>query len=281
VVEEFGDPDNYLTLRLSPQKQGVIVTRADSQNGLVDLWMVDAARKLRTRLTFEDGLDTSPVWSPAENEIVFGSSAGGSMALVRKPLDGRTAPAPLGKAEHPRRPTDWSLDGKWIAFEESHPRTRRDLWIMPASGSGEPSVLAQSPFNEYQGQFSPDAKWLAYTSDETGRPEIYIRNLQGPDRPLRVSTDGGFQPRWKRDGTELYYLSFEGRLKAARITLDRGGKMDAAEPLALFDLASPGPGATDYRYDASADGRFLVIAPADDPAGQYLTVTVNWRASLQ
>jgi hypothetical protein len=282
LIEEAAEMDQYVTLRLSPDKSSIVVTRADSESGLVDLWLVDPVRKLRTRLTYEDGIDTSPVWSPDGSQIVFASSPQGILDLFRKPLDGAASPVRIRTTDAAHRPTDWSRDGKWIVYEEDSPQTRRDLYMIAASGEGSPETLLKTPFNEYQAQFSADGKWLAYTSDETGRPEVYVRGVRDSGTPLRVSMSGASQPRWKRDGKEIYYLAQEGKLKAAALSLNPKGKLEAAAPVVLFDLAAAGASTTDYRFDVNDDGtKFLVIAPGSDTDRQYLTVTANWHRLLQ
>jgi hypothetical protein len=145
------------------------------------------------------------------------------------------------------------------------------------SNGGAAKVVVQTPFNEYEGQWSPDMNWLAYTSDDSGRPEVFIQPANRSGSRLRVSIEGGSQPRWKGDGKEIFYLSGNGKLTAAAFHADKTGKAQIGDPVALFDLLAAYPGATDYRYDVSKDGtRFLTLASAGK-VRHVLAVTVNWR----
>jgi Tol biopolymer transport system component len=253
----------------------------DVETGLVDLWLIDPVRKLKSRLTFDDGIDTSPVWSPDDNRIVFASSPQGTLDLYIQKLDGSTSPSPLFRSGNPLRPSDWSRDGAWIVYEEEHPQTRRDLWIIPASGQASPKALLRTPFNEYQGQLSPDGKRLAYTSDDSGRPEIFIRDLEPGRTPYRVSPNGGSQPHWKDDGSELYYDSAAGKLMAVSISVAAGGQVSSGTPTPLFDLPSPGPGVPDFRYDVGSHGQKFIAVVPEDNRQEALTVVVNWHRNLR
>jgi Tol biopolymer transport system component len=280
VVGEAGEPDWYTAVAWSPDASRVVVTRVDADTGLVDLWLIEPARQLRSRLTFDDGIDTSPVWSPDGAQIVFSSSAAGTLDLHLQKLDGSSRPTPLYKNGNPLRPTDWSRDGAWIVYEEDHPESKRDLWMLRAAGQGSPKLLLRTPFNEYQGQLSPDGKRLAYTSDDSGRPEVFVRDLDLGHTPYRVSTNGGSQPRWRDDGGELYYDSADGKLMAVLVS-SNAVQFSAAAPVPLFSLPSPTAGVADFRYDAAPKGeKFVAIVP-DGADKQDLSVLVNWHRMLQ
>jgi Tol biopolymer transport system component len=282
TLKEAGDVDHYVSVRLSPDASNIVVTRMDSDSGLADLWLVDPVRKMRTRLTFDDGVDTSPVWSPRSDQILFASSPQATLAVYRKTLDAGSEPVLVSKSANHLRPTDWSRDGQWIVYEERHPQTRLDIWMMPAAGGGSPKPLARSPFNEYQGQLSPDGKWLTYTSDDSGRAEVFLRAVEETGTPYRVSVAGGFMPRWRDDGKELFYVSLDGRLNATPVTLNGSGKVSTGTPTALFDFPAPGPGVSDYRYDVGPKGdQFVVIVPEAAEAREFFSVTVNWRRNIR
>jgi hypothetical protein len=276
AVGDVAEVSQYLAMRLSPDQSSVVATRIDNETGLVDLWLVDLARKTSTRLTADDGLNANPVWSPGGDEIVFGASPQAMLGLFRKGLNGSQG-GPFGKSSNPRRPTDWSSDRGAILFEEQTQQSGWDLWVAPATSGGAPKALVQTPFNEYHGQWSPDMNWLAYTSDDSGRPEVFIQPANRPGSRLRVSIDGGSHPRWRGDGKEIFYLSGNDKLTAAPFRLDSAGKAQIGEPTPLFDLPAPYPGATDYRYDVTKDGaRFLTLTTAGKTR-HVMSVTVNWR----
>ncbi len=279
---DAAEQDEYLTARVSPDLKTLVASIVDGDTGLINLWLVDPVRKVRSRLTSEDGLDTSPVWGPKGDQIVFASSPKGTLQVYREPLDGTNNPVLMWASQYPQLPTDWSRDGQWIIYEEDNPQTKRDLWRMPANGAGNPEPLVRTPFNEYQGQLSPDGKWLAYTTDDSGRPEIFVRGVRGQGTPVLVSSAGGSQSRWKGDGSEIYYLSPGGKLMAVPIKLSATGRPDPGTPSALFDLPAPGAGATEYRYDVTPDGRkFLVVTPPGNGQRQVLAVTLNWQRKLR
>jgi eukaryotic-like serine/threonine-protein kinase len=182
-----------------------------------------------------------------------------------------------------KHPNSWSPDGRFLIFDDHHPTRRRDLYVLPVDRR-EPIPLIVTDADEAPGVFSPDGKWIAYSSDETGSSEIYVRDF-APNRVpavgavrIRVSTRGGDKPRWRRDGTELYYIAPEGRLMAVRVT--RAPTFGMSTPVSLFDVRVPK--GSFFPYDIASDGRFLVDAldsPADSSAGP--TVVLNWTPRRQ
>jgi hypothetical protein len=273
------DSDEYLSARLSPNARTIVASLTDDTTGVADLWMIDVARRSRSRLTFEDGLDLSPVWASGGDQVVFASTPTGTPNLFRRAI-GASKPERLTESSSPQRPTDVSRDGRWIAYEELSPETKRDIWLLPSSG-GQAQPLVRTPFNESQARFSPDGRWIAYTSDASGRPEIHVRGLAPDSQSLAVSVDGGTQPLWRADSSELFFLSATGQLMSAPIK-SAGGNLQPGAPVALFQAVAAVSGTSDYQYDVTSDAqRFLVMETARDTKAHTLAISVNWPRILR
>ena len=188
-----------------------------------DIWIYEWARDTLTRLTSDPGDDTNPVWTPDGHRIVFASDRAdrSTSNLYWQPADGTGGPQRLTESKNPQLPASWHPSGKFLAFEELNPQTSFDLMILPLEGDetsgwkpGKPRAFFDSHFDEHQPMFSPDGRWLAYLSNETGRFEVYVRPFPGPGGKSQISTGGGLSPGWSRTKHELF---FPGR--AARIVV--------------------------------------------------------------
>ena len=175
--------------------------------GDADLWVFDLDRGSRSRITFGGNNRYYPVWTPEGDRLAF-SNISTTITLQIAPSDGSEQPVTLLEREGQQYPTSWSRDGGLLAFLESHPETLRDLWVLPVGGDPEPFLV--TPFEEGAPMFSPDGRWMAYVSDESGQTEVYVRPYPGPGPRFTVSTTGGREPLWSRDGSELFYRSQEG-----------------------------------------------------------------------
>jgi len=201
-----------------------------------------------------------------------------------------------------KTPLDWSRDGRYLLYSVADPKTESDLWALPMSGAnasptgrsnqsmtGEQKSfpVVHTSFDETQGQFSPDVRWLAYTSNETGRTEVYVRPFPEVGDQFLVSTGGGSQPRWRPDGKELFYVAPDGKLMAAPISIaPQGRTVVAGGPVALFQarLASgPGISLTGWQsralYAVTSDGRFLMNATIEGGEASPITIVLNWQAA--
>jgi hypothetical protein len=185
------------------------------------------------------------------------------------------------KTERPSYSADWSTDGRYWLIADSSQETGFDLWFVPATGDAKPQPYVKTPYNELDGQFSPDGKWIAYTSDESGRNEIYVRSFPENSAKFPVSNRGGNLPRWRRDGKELFYRASDGHLTVVSVRATGQG-LEFGPPLALINTIEPA-GVSTYPYDISPDGqRILALVPAAAEAGASpLTVIVNWQAALK
>jgi Tol biopolymer transport system component len=266
-------------LQFSPDRKTVAVTAREVSGGNMDIWLYDVSRGLRTRFTFDPADDLDSVWSPDGRTIVFRSNRGGPGNLFRKQADGSGSEELLYADDTIKLPYSFSPNGKYLAFLSQDPRTGMDIWILPdplaKPGTSKPYPLVRTEFNERDQTFSPNGRWTAYTSDESGRNEVYVAPFPGPGGKRQVSTAGGSAPLWRPDGNELFYTAADNRLMAAEVDA-KGGAFEVKKVDALFGpLISNG-------YGVSADGqRFLSAVAPEGESGEPLTVVLNWTAALK
>jgi Tol biopolymer transport system component len=276
-IGRVGDPDPSLTSlagpRLSPDGRTVALTRRVSGN--VDVWLTETARGIARRFTSHPAVDGWPVWSPDGSRIAFQSSrlhGGGVYDLFVKPLaaDGSEALL-LGSSEN-KNVWDWSRVGGFLLYNHRSRTTVRDLWALPLEGDKAPFPLLQTSSDEFGAAFSPDGRWIAYQSNETGRHEIYVQPFPGPGRSTLISTTGGSSPRWRGDGREIFYTAPVDRLMAVLLTLQSNSVTPAPKAVALFTMQP------NSSWDVSSDGqRFLVNTPVNDPTTPPITIVLNWK----
>jgi|KBSSwiStaDraftv2_1062776.scaffolds.fasta_scaffold09161_3 serine/threonine protein kinase len=273
----LGESDESITsVSLSPDARRVAVTRGSAQ--AADVWVVDSARA--SKLTFGPVFDGVPLWSPDGRDIAFSSNTDGVLRLFRKSSDGAgQKDEELAASTVNKVPNDWSTDGRFLLYHAIEAETNRDLWVLPLDGDRKPRAFLQTRFDERWGSFSPDGRWVAYQSNETGKHEIYIRPFaEGAPGQWRVSTDGGIHPRWRKDGHELFYISPDGHMMAATISVS-GTTVTPGVPVALFQtrIVNRGVDTSQGRqYDISSDGRFL-INTALSARTAPITLLQNWR----
>jgi Tol biopolymer transport system component len=275
-----GDPADLGEMHLSPDQKNVAVAATERRN--TDIWVWDVANGRRTRFSFDPAVEREAVWSPDGRTMVFSSNRKGRYDLYRKASDGSGAEELLYSDGLDKDPTSWSPDGKFLLYSATgDPKTGIDIWVLPLAAGAKPAPLVQTPFNESNAQFSPDGRWVAYQSDESGRYEIYVipfgSERGAPGGKRQISTTGGVQVRWRRDGNELFYL--DGKLMAAEVGA-KGGAFEVGQVSALFGGLIGGGG---YFYDVAADGhRFLVEVPVEQSTNaEPLTVVQNWTAALK
>ena len=241
---------------------------------------MDAARRVSTRFTSDPVNDISPVWSPDGEQIVFRSDRAGGNFLFQKPSTGAENERLLAPIEA-AFPTDWSPDGRFILYYSSLPTTGWDVMVLPLFGDRKPIPVSQTRFAEVAGRFAPSGRWIAYASNESGRFEIYVQPFPQSGSRVRVTTSGGFEPRWRRDGKELFYLSLDGTLTA--VPVNAAETFESGPPQRLFQTRVPFLGSI-YRsdYEVVGDGRrFLVNTLMEGAAAAPITVVVNWTAGLK
>ena len=221
------------------------------------------------------------MWSPEGTRLSFTSNKTGGYGLSQRASSGAGTDELLFASPSLKFPADWSPDGRFLLYVESSPTTGHDLWVLPMDGDRKPFPFLTTSFATSWGQFSPDGRWVAYQSNESGRFEIYVRPFPGPGGQWTVSTSGGVYPRWSPDGKELFYLAPDGRLMAAPVVV-RGATLNAAAPVALFQTRIVGGGAgivgNRQQYDVASDGRFLINV-ATESAPRPITLIFNWQGN--
>jgi Tol biopolymer transport system component/tRNA A-37 threonylcarbamoyl transferase component Bud32 len=275
-----GPPDEYETPRLSPDGKQLAVLRRDPRTRTWDIYVIDLARGAGSRLTFDPGDDISPVWSPDGSRIAWGTKRDGAFQIYQKLASGIGQEELLLKADAPIYPDSWSADGRFLLYYRLDPKTRQDLWVLPLAGDRQPALFLQTPFTDTNGRFSPDGRWIAYTSDDQGRYEVNVQPFPASGSKWQISTSGGQLPWWRSDGKELYYLSLDGKLMAVEVK--PGGSFEATVPRALFDLAPARAlgGTRSYAVTAAGD-RFLFITAREQTASSQFTVVTNWAAEVK
>lgn len=275
-----GSIADYRSLRLSPDGQRIALVIEDPQARIVEIWIHDLARNVPARFTFDPAIDRSPVWSPDGRHIVFSSSRKGHSDLYLKPSGGAGNEEILLESDAEKHAMDWSRDGRFVLFSQIDPagETSRDIWVLPMQAERKPYPLVQTPFREDYPHFSPNGRWVAYQSNESGRDEIYVTPFPGAGGKWEVSAGGGIQPIWSADGKELFYLSTDDRIMAFDVR-ERDSTIEFGTPQPLFQapvFAAPG-----WRYDAAADGqRFLVLVSKEEGPAP-VTLVVHWSADLK
>ena len=271
---------DYFEPHLSPDGQRVAVTIGLVPGSTTDLWVYDIPHGTLTRLTF-DGHDISSVWSPDGKRVAYAANRSGGWEILAKLADGSGAEERLIPGQDSFQiPGSWSPDGKYLAYMVVSPETGTDIWVLPLSGDRKPWPLAQTKFNEQHPRFSPDGHWIAYTSDESGRSEIYVQPFPGPGGKSQISTEGGFWPVWARNGRELSYLNGN---KMMIVSITTHPRFDASTPRFLTDASPLLPGRfNNAAYDMSADDhRFLLVKAKEGNAPGEVRVVLNWSEELK
>jgi serine/threonine protein kinase/Tol biopolymer transport system component len=277
VLGTLGEPDVYYDPALSPDGATLAIERSDPQRGTTDLWTVDLSRGAFSRLTSTPGFESVATWSHDGQRIAFGSDPGSGPKVFQKNASGTGAEEVLVTGR--MFPSDWSRDGKYLLLMTDGGATRRDVWVYDAA-TKTASPLLTSSFNEWGAVFSPDGKWLAYMSDETGAWQVYVRSFPDGAIKIPISTDGGAEPSWRRDGRELFYLAADGTLTAVEVR-PNGNSLAVAAAQPLFQMrVDPAEVLRNY-YVVSNDGqKVLVMSPLVAPGASPLVGVLNWMAGL-
>ncbi|MGO9642642.1 MAG: protein kinase domain-containing protein [Candidatus Acidiferrales bacterium] len=281
-LSTLGEPGILGALRLSPDGKTLAESVQDPQSSNYDLWLVDLARGVRTRFTFDPAAHLYPAWSPDGTKIAFSSTSAGNLSIYEKAANGTGTIEPLIEEASEKILSDWSRDGRYIAYSRLDTQEGGGLgiWILPLFGDKKPFPLIQSQFNQLSPSFSPDGKWLAYSSDESGRREVFVVSFPEGGGKWQVSSGGGSQPRWRADGKELFYLSEDNKLVAVEIQ-EKGGSLEIGNTQTLFQATGP-PGTTGASYDFTSDGKKFVVALTSAPSSaQPITLVTNWPVSVK
>jgi Tol biopolymer transport system component len=275
-LRTLGEPSAFDTFAISPDGQRLVVAVLDPANGGHDLWVHDTRTDRTRRLTLHPPDEQSPVWSPDGNRILYRSDVDGPPDLYVRDASGGGAPEAMLKRPTVLEPEDWSRDGQFVLFREFSRATGNDEWLLPLDGEA-PRPFLNTRYSEWDGRFSPDGRWVAFVSDESGGAQVYVAPRDDPGARRAVSTRGGISPRWRGDGRELLYV---GPGPSVMATSFAGGpKPTIGEPRVLFALGTP---VFRGAWDVSPDGQLIVVNHMiEDVSGSPITVVLDWTARLE
>jgi Tol biopolymer transport system component len=280
ALGSLGPPAFYYHPRISHDGRRVAVDKSDLLNK-GDIWVYEVLGGAATRVSFDPADESAPLWSPDDGRLIFFSLKSGRQDIYRKSIEGSASAQPILVSRAEKHPADWSADGQFLLFSSSDPdaRMQRDLWVFSfAEGKARPFVTG--PSREEDGRFSPNGRWVAYISDESGQLEVYVRPFPGPGSRRQISTTGGAMPRWRADGQELFYVALDNKLMA--VPVKTGDVFEAGAPMPLFEThIRTEPHFT--QYDVSADGqRFLINTMVETVAEREpITLVLDWTATLE
>jgi Tol biopolymer transport system component len=292
VLGTVGEPGLIGQPRISPDGSRVAYRRDSADRKEGDIWVLDLARGSSTRLTFGQGTFEHPVWSPDGTEIAFAALRDKRFQIYRKRVDGTNEAQLMLQTADNARPLDWSRDGRFLIYGTSPVAGVRgeDLWILPVVQGGQPFPFTNSRFNELEGSFSPDGRWIAYVSNETGRYQVYVRAFSAPPASAEsgkwmISKDGARMPQWRSDGREIawfYIGAGNGAVVAASADVDTTRGFHAGLPRVWSQYPA---GATAGTYAADLK-KSLIVIPENTPSDarkdtQFFDVLVNWTSALK
>jgi Tol biopolymer transport system component len=260
-------------LSMAPDSRRIAVQRTEGGN--TDIWLVDLVRGNASRFTTDPEADIAPLWSPDGTRIVY-SSLRNRFNLYERPI-AETVAVDLVLSDEAKSATDWSSDGRFLLFRSLGRESNWDIWALPMSGERKPVAVVRTKFDERDAQFSPDGRWIAYQSNQSGRFEIYLQRFPGGGEPIPISTNGGAQVRWGRNG-ELFYLALDGRLTAVRLSFpSSGGPPDAGAPVSLFVPAvSSLRDIARHHYIVSDHGQRFLFDTLVEEAASPVVILLNW-----
>jgi serine/threonine protein kinase len=294
-IEKVGGPDSAAPSDPSLSPDGRRVALHRTVNGNTDIWLLELGRNVLSRLTFDPAVELRPTWSPDGRRIVFQSNrlprtGTGLFDLYQKTVFGTGSEERFLTTPQSETVTDWSRDGRFVLYRTDaggELKTGFDIWAFQADGDQKPFPVLRTNFEERDGQFSPDGKWIAYQSNESGRVEIYVQPFSGREDKVsgkgQISTNGGAQVRWRPDGKELFYIALDGRLMAVSIRIAPDSQsIDAGPPVALFPTRVGGAvqGISRQQYMVSPDGRQFLMNNVMEEVASPIAVILNWKPKL-
>lgn len=292
---DFGEDTFYPHPEISPDGSRVAFQRVDPEAGNADIWIADLVRGLKTRLTFDQAIDSLPVWSPDGGRIAFASDRAGPSDIYIKEIGGGDPERRIGTSRFVMFPTGWSPDGRTILFQHHKGRINSLDALQVGSTGAAAAVLAEDGANDASAQFSPDGRWIAYASGHGDRvpllgpadaPQIVVEDYPGRRGTWQLTSTNGWEPRWRGDGRELFYLQISPGGEAAMMAVpveERGSGVTFGRARQLFTVPVwMGPPTPRNHFAVSADGeRFLIDVVVARPRPQLVTVVTSWRALLR
>ena len=275
VLQKLGDIDRYRTVSLSRDGRRLAVLIGDPGGSI---WVYDLARGARTRYTFGGAGDRSPVWSPDGRQIAFSRFETGASNIFVIASNGAGTEKPLFVADKLKLPTDWSPDGKYLLFTQTP--VGFSVWQLPLAEEMKPQPFLPAQLTTSEAQFSPDGRWVVYTSQESGRTEIYVTQFPGPNGKWQISVNGGREPRWRRDGKAIFYWASDHTFMEAQVEMSRATlQVTATHP--LFKASMPLDPAGSATYDVTPDGKRFIVNTSSTAEDRPLTLVTNWTANLK
>jgi Tol biopolymer transport system component len=274
----WGGQESYFgLLAFSPDGGRVAATIGDPA---ADLWVFDLKRGVRTRLTFQPTGMQGPIWSPDGSRIAFTANYSGKWGLYTKAANGAGQATQMAEIQGSiGTASDWSRDGKYLLFAVLANETRQDIWLLPVGQDNKAAPLLKTPAQEDEARFSPDERWIAYVSNESGRAEVYVTPFPNVGPKWQISSEGGYLPQWSRDGHELFFLRPDNTVMTAPIA-EKDSSVEVGTVKPLFKLNSP-PGIFAAFVVTPDDSRFLATSSVGGASGEPLTLVVNWMAGLK
>ncbi|MBI2948532.1 MAG: serine/threonine-protein kinase [Verrucomicrobia bacterium] len=275
ILETIGDPGGFSQVRVSPKGGQAVVSVVDMRNGTGDLWLYGLDRRTKSRFTFEPGWEGTPVWAHDESAIYFAADWKGWPDIYRKDVGGSGEATDVLVTDGLQFPTDVSSNGRFLIYDHTGTTDssgNSDIFILPLEKNAKPDALIQTPFNETGARFSPDGKWIAFSSNETEKSQIYIQPFPGPGQKTQISTDGGEMPRWSKVATRLFY---KNRKELMAVQVDETIRSKAPRPIRVFESASEF-----NQFEVLGDREFLMSIVDEVQSRPPVHVILNWQDSL-
>jgi serine/threonine protein kinase len=275
LLTSVGQPneDEIFFSALSADGRNAALSRVVDGNN--DVWFIDTERGVFRRITSDSSGEGAAIFSTDGGRIIYTSDGKEDVdQIYERASDGSGGATLVFESAENKNPTDWSRDGRYVVFISQSADTNFDLWALRLFGDGKPFAVARTPFAELSARFSPDGRWVAYSSNESGSTEIYVQRFPNPGGKVQVSVGGGLHPRWRSDGRELFYLAPDRRVMVVAISEQAAARLESTTPRALFTLP------TLSRYEPSADGqRFLTTTVVKEASP--ISVILNWKPPVQ
>ena len=282
VDGRVGASGNYGNVDISPKGDRAAVDI--TSNGNRDVWVIDLARDVPSRISVDAAQDWSSAWSPNGERLVFASARNNINQIYEKASTGNGTETLVPTEGAPAIPVYWSPNNDYIVFSRLRNTAAGgyDTWLLPITGDRKPKPFLESQFDKFHARVSPDGRYIAFATNETGTYQVVVHTFPDPNGgKWTISAEGGVEPKWSRNGRELYYLAFDGKLMSVAIS---GPTFSAGRPTPLFQTplsVAPASPTRDRRYDVASDGRFLIVTPGERGAFAPFTIVVNWPKALE